>query len=388
MKKKGEEMPQEATIKKSYYYNIFSDMNDFPDAWCYMAVGGRNTGKTYSGLRGCYEKKIPFIFVKRTNDDIDLMCSGSGSLKKSKSDSKTLIEDMDVDFSPFKSINRDLGVNVEAFKIQKGIGGFWDTEEDPESGKSIPKGKPIGYIVSLHRVADVKGFDLSDADFLIFDEFIPQPWQRVDRKEGEALMELYKTVSRDREHRGRAPLKLLLFANAVSVANPTSNILEVTDIVAEMDMMNIEYNFMADRGILIHKLEASEEFMEVERRSWLYKAMGQTAWGQMAFENSFAFDDFSTVGKEQMKGYKPVCSYIYKRKAVYIYQRDGKYFVTSAKFTANKPQYNLDIINEQKRFYYDFQIDFRNECINGNMVFEKYTMYQLIIDYHKIFQIR
>ena len=116
--------------------------------------------------------------------------------------------------------------------------------------------------------------------------------------------------------------------------------------------------------------------------------MGGTAWGEMALKNSFAYNDFSSVGKPQIKGYSPRCSYIYKRKKVYIWQKNEKYYVTYSAFNAKKPEYNLDTENDQKRFYYDFAFDLRQECINNNMIFEAYTMYELIINYHKIFQLR
>ena len=61
-----------------YYYDIFEDMEKYPDAWCIVAVGGRKTGKTYGTLKGCYERKQKFVFSKRTNRDVDLICSGSG----------------------------------------------------------------------------------------------------------------------------------------------------------------------------------------------------------------------------------------------------------------------------------------------------------------------
>ena len=34
-------------MAKKYYYNIFDDIKAYPDAWAYMIIGGRSTGKTY-----------------------------------------------------------------------------------------------------------------------------------------------------------------------------------------------------------------------------------------------------------------------------------------------------------------------------------------------------
>lgn len=364
----------------SYYYNVFDDLAAYPDAWAYLIVGGRNTGKTYGALKGSYDRKKSFIFIKRTNKDIDLLCAGSGTIGAKKNQ-------YGLDLSPFKSINRDTGSNVKAFKIHEGLGGFWECVAG-ENGSEVPAGAPIGTLISLNAVSKFKGFDMAENDYLIFDEFIPAPWEKVNRKEGDQLMDLYKTVSRDREHRGRDPLKLICLANAVDISNPVSNILEVTDIIADMQIYNIEYTYIEERGIFIRILRPDEAFEEEEAKSPIYKAMGGTAWGEMALKNTFAYNDFSNVKKPQLKNYRPRCSYIYKRKAYYVYEKDGIYYITTSKFNADKPAYNLDQENDQKRFYYDFAFDLRQECINGKMLFESYTMYELIVNYHKIFQLR
>lgn len=367
-------------MSNSYYYNVFDDIQKYPDAWCIVAVGGRNTGKTYGFLKGAYENNEKFVFTKRTNRDIDLLCSGSGQIGTKKNQ-------FGMDVSPFRSINRDLGTNIKPFKLFEGFGGFWECTKN-EKQEEVPAETPVGYLIALGAVSKFAGFDMSDAEYLCIDEFIPRAWEKVARLEGEQMMELYKTVSRDRIHRGRRPLKLILLANPVNVACPITNTLEITDTIAEMDVHDIEYTYLEDRGILIHKLHNNTEFDEVEHKDPVYQAMKNTAWGQMAFENKFAFNDFSSIGKGQMKSFKPVCSFTYKFKDYYIYQRDGQYIMCFSKFNANKPHYNLKRETEQKKFYFDYALDFRNESIEGNMIFETYTMYDLITNYHKIFTLR
>ena len=238
-------------MKNNYYYDIENDITN-DDYWCYIIIGGRNTGKTYSSLKSCYLKNRKFAFAKRTLDDIDLLCD-----YKRKNENEP-----DADFSPFKSINRDLGCNVRAYKIKKGIGGFYHCDEDGN-----PIGLPIGYIVSLNGVSKVKGFDMSECDWLIFDEFIPQPWDRVNRKEGEQLLDLYKTVSRDREHRGKPALKLICLANATKISNPVCNILEITDKLVDMQVHKSCFFKDIDRGIYVHQIMDNAAFMEEEKKS-------------------------------------------------------------------------------------------------------------------------
>ena len=365
----------------SYYYSVSDDIETYPDAWCIVAIGGRGTGKTYSALLDCLKNERKFCFVKRTNDDVKLLCAGSSKMGRK-------IDDSVIDISPFKPINRDTGSDVHPFSIDTGLAGFWKCTTDAE-GNHLPVGQPIGYIISLNAVSKYSGFDMSEADWMIFDEFVPRAWERVLRTEGDQMMDLYKTISRDREHRGRGPLKLLLLANAVNITCPASNILEISDIIAAMTCTGMEYTYIADRGILVHKIKSNEDFMKKERETFLYKSMGATAWGRMAFENDFAYNDFSSVAKVQLKGFKPVCSYIYKEKNVYIYRKDGQYYFTRSR--ANLPPeryYDLKRENEQKRFYYDYVLDLMNECIDGNVKFEEYTMYDLLVNYTKTFRLR
>lgn len=357
-----------------YYYNIEDDLEKYPYNWVYIIIGGRNTGKTYSCLKSCYLNKRKFVFVKRTIKDVELLCSGSGKIG-------TKLSEFGIDLSPFKSINRDLHSNVKAFYIKDGIGGFWECDSD-----NVPVGQPIGYIIALSSVSKVKGFDLAECEWCIFDEFIPQPWERISRKEGEQVMDLYKTIARDREHRELEPLKLLCLANATEISNPVMNTLEITDIVANMQVLDHTIFEQSNRGIFIHRINDNEEFQEKEKESLIYKAMHETDWGRMAFGNEFAYNDFTNVGKLQMKGFKPWVSIIYKRKQWYVYMKEGLYYMTTSRNDKAKV-FNLNLENEQKLFYTEYGIDLRNECINGKMIFETYTMYDVIVNYKKFFKL-
>ena len=352
--------------KQYYYYDIDNDISD--DYWCYIIIGGRNTGKTYSSLKSCYVNKRKFVFVKRTLEDIELLCDRKN-------------EELDFDVSPFKSINRDIGSNVRALKVKKGVGGFYNCNEDNE-----PEGPPIGYVVSLSGVSKVKGFDLSDCDWLIFDEFIPQPWDRINRKEGEQLMDLYKTVSRDREHRGRPALKMICLANATKISNPVCNTLEITDKLVDMQVNGSSFFKDLDRGIFVHQIKDNTAFMEEEKKSQIYKAMAGTEWGKMALNNEFAYDDFTAVKKSNLKGYIPMLAVKFRSKTYYIYNREGTFYMTLASARVNRT-YNLKVENDQKAFYIDWVLDLQDASIEGRMLFEQYSMYDLIMNFKSFFKL-
>ena len=360
----------------SYYYNIQDDLKKYSDCWCYLIVGGRNTGKTYSTLKEARLSSKGFIFIKRTNLDVNNLCAG-GHVHNKK-----LEMDFEFDLSPFADLNQDMGWNVKASKIYDGLGGFWDYTTD---GDLLSK-RPLGYIFSLNRVAKFKGFGgLRNCELMIFDEFIASPWERINREEGNQLMDLYKTVSRDREHRGQPALKLLGLANANDISNPIFNTLQITDDVAEMLDNGSEY--LVTRGILIHLLKDSPEFYETESKTQIYKAMHNTVWGRMAFDNEFSRNDFSCIRKYiYIKKAIPVCTIYFEGNGIYIYRRNDTYLITSVRHSSNVI-YDFCIEADRKRFFFNELPFIKQATTEGRALYNTYRMYDIIYHFNENFKI-
>lgn len=369
-----------------HYYNVEDDINRYPDAWAYIIVGGRSRGKTYGALRSCKDNSVKrdFVFIKRTMDDVDLICSGSGNIHQK------VFSDYGVNMSPFAAINRDTGSDIRAYSIKKGIAGFWNTSID-EEGKAAPCGAPIGTIFALNGVTKYKGFELASSkpeQWIIFDEFIPNIYDRVNVNEGKQLLDFYKTVSRDRVQRGLEEVKLICLANSTNIANPLFTELEITDLVADMVQSGTFKYYDPERYIFIHLLEDDPEFIDAEAGTGIYKAMKTTRWGQMTYNNKFAYNDFSSVKRRALKGYQCVCAYIYKDETIFIYYNNGAYYITSSRSNARSFRiYDLNRENEQKAFWYDWLMDLRQACINDQVFFEKYSYYDLIINYKHLFRL-
>ena len=181
--------------KKTYYYNVNNDMETYPEAIFIFTFGGRGTGKTYGALKTVIDKNMKFAFIKRTIEDVKLLTAGN-KLGKKKEEG-----DASFDASPFKPLNRDFGYNIRAFSVYPGLGAFYNCDENNNA-----EGEPLGYITALSAVGKIKGFDLSDVDVMIFDEFCPKSFEVVSKNEDSMILDMYKTLSRDREHRGRKPL--------------------------------------------------------------------------------------------------------------------------------------------------------------------------------------
>lgn len=348
------------------YYHVLKDIEDYPDAWCIVAYSKRGTGKTYSALWTGYWKHIKIAYMKRTNDDVKLIC---------KYDSKNKF-----DLSPYVAVNRDKGTNVHPRLIDKGIGGFYIGENEDDV-----KGAPIGLIFSLNAIKSIKGIEASDCDWMILDEFIPQQGEVVKHAEGDMLLDLYMTLSRDREDRGKPPLKLILFANAEDIVCPIASTLEIVDDLAELTASGKTHKFLEDRGILLHHV-IEYKTSENQKRG-IYKAMKDTAWGRKSFEGDFANNDFSNVVKRSVKRMSPFIHLHYKNYDWYVYiDKNGAYYMSKTKQRCPY-EYDLNTENHQKGFYIDFGIDLRNGCIDGNMKFETYSMYDIIVNYKKRFEL-
>lgn len=350
---------------KPKYYRFKDDLLSYPDAWCYVVWSPRGSGKTYSTLKDAYEDKIPIVYMKRTQEDVNFICQKP---------------ERGFDASPYLPINRDMGYNIHGNVIDKGVGGFWDDDDED--------GLPIAYCFSLNVAKKIKGFDTSRCDWMVLDEFIPLPGERVNRKEGELVLECYRTIARDREKRGRGPLKLILFANAEEISTPITNTLEIIDAMADLNASGKSHMYLEDRGILLHHITPEEIPIQESEKTGIYKAMQGTAWFDKSFGGEFTNNDFSNVRPQSLKGYRGFIHVHYKNHDYFIYRNDAGFYYMCKSRTKCLFSYNLNRENEQKRFYMEQQIDLWNECAAEKMKFQSYSMYDLIINFTKLFNVR
>ena len=337
---------------KKIYYNVEDDIRKYPEAWLYVAYSSRGSGKTYSFFRYCIENSLPFLYLKRTQIDIDLLSKD--------------------DFSPFKPLIRDYGWKIETEKLYEGI-------------LSVKKDEAvIGYCMAMSAVHKYKGFDLSEVMYMCLDEFIPQLTERVNRKEGELLLDLYMTVSRDREARGSDPLKLCLFANATELYCPITETLGIVDELSKLNATGQEYIYLPERLIMLHRIQHSASANE---DTAIFRGMAGTQWADMAFGGQFSYNDFSKVRRISLAGYVPYVMVRYRRKDLYIYKHKntGHYYMTDSKGKVEYV-YDLEIESDQSAFWQDWGWSLQDEIINGNMAFKTYSMYNLIRNYRKIYK--
>ena len=351
-------------VSDKRYYSIFDDMAKFPDAVIYIAYSRRGVGKTYSALYGALAYGEPIVYIKRTIEDINLICSGNDQF----------------DTSPYVPINRDHGTNIKPKKIANGIGAFYNCNEDDE-----PIGAPVAYAVALSAIKNVKGIDLSHCEYMIFDEFIPQISEtRVLHSEGEALLDVYSTIARDREKRGRAPLKLLLFANAENIYCPVIDELQILDDIADLAISGASYKYIEDRAILLHHVNEIE--ITEEEKNGIYKVMKGTSWFRKSFGGEFSKNDFSNISKNVLKKFTPLMEIHYREYDFIIYQRDTNYYICKQRSNKCPVKMNLNRDNDIRRFYAKYCMDLQDACTEGHVKFSDYSLYDLIMNFDKRFK--
>ena len=351
----------------SFYFDVrpFVKLARELDCWALLVVGARKRGKTYSTLTMALEEKAQIIFCKRTIDDVNLLCSGS--------------TEFDDDLSPYADINEDMKLNIKPHKIYNGIASF---DNDAENKFKA------GYAFAISAVAKYKGFGgLRKCKYLVFDEFIPAPWERIfSRLEGESVLDLYVTASRDREERGLDPMLFIALANANDLSNQLFNALEITDQVADMAAKHEEVRKIG-RKLVVLVDDSKYGMAAAEKKSLIYQDLKNTTWGKVTFNNEFARNDLNAIEFRSIKGMKCRCEITYKGEAWYVYQKNNEFYVCDSFHNHVNKSYNLEIEAHQKSCYLKEVVAVMDAYYKGKAKFQKFRMYDVLIHFKKFFSI-
>lgn len=152
-----------------------------------MVVGARGVGKTYGLCKYLIESGQRFIYLRRLKSQLEQCATETGN--------------------PFKKLNADLERDI---KPKNSMGGVLYSDN----------GELVALGVALSTVANVRGFDYSDYNYIVFDEAIASAGERPIPHEFEAFLNFYETVNRNRELTGAAPVQCFLLGNANRLTNP------------------------------------------------------------------------------------------------------------------------------------------------------------------------
>lgn len=256
-----------------------------------IVIGGRGIGKTYSALTFLLEKQNKrFIYMRNTVIQLDECSCEFGN--------------------PFKKWSQDHDRTIWMEKEKNHATIYEQTDSDSQN--------IIGYGVALSTFENLRGVDLSDVDYVLFDEFIERKKFTFDQFS--SFVHFYETVNRNRELFGEEPLKVILLSNSQKLDNPILAGYGLIPVIENM-IRNGQKKWR-NKGMTV--LLPESEISDLKAQTENYKLINGSKIADENLKNKFAFDSFYGVKKRNIREYYGLCAiddvYIYKHKS------DNRYY--------------------------------------------------------------
>lgn len=312
-------------------------------------IGGRGIGKTFGTIDLFMDTEFtgdtPFIYMRNKSIQLKESANQFGN--------------------PFKKWNKKRGRNVKL----EAEGEHYIISEKMYEGKKLISEKIYGYGVALSTFENLRGVDLSDVKYVLFDEFIELTTFTFDQFK--TFSNFYETVNRDRELEGEEPLKVILLSNAQKLDNPILAKYNLISIIEDMLKNGIETRCSKDCTIMLPKSNVSD----LKKDTALYRMTQGTAFYDEAINNSFANDSFTGVKKRKLVEYVGLCKiddmYVYRHK------HDANYYITFRRCT-NVPEFNSR--DQRLLFMHNYGSYLIELYASNRLYFENFTIKSKIMD--------
>lgn len=252
-------------------------------------IGGRGIGKTYDTIdRGVTQFENAFLYLRNTKEQLQESCGAFGN--------------------PFKkwAADHERDIKLERERNHAVIKEYTTVDQKIVS-------REIGAGANLSTFENLRGVDLSNISFIMFDEFIEN--RTLTFNQFQAFLHMYETINRNRELMGLPPVICVLLSNAQRLGNPILRGLNLIPVIEGMQKAGQRSYANGPIRIELPFSEVSEE----KRNTALYKATAGSSFNSEALDNNFVNDSFTNIKKVDLKEYTPVVGiddiYIYRHKS-------------------------------------------------------------------------
>ena len=297
-------------------------------------VGARGTGKTYGLFRWMIEHNQKFIYLRRLKSQLEECRKEAGN--------------------PFKKINYDMNINIRSFPLAGSVSFNYDMKD----------GKMAAVGVALSVVANIRGVDYSDFNYIVFDEFIASEGERPIRNEFQAFLNFYETVNRNRELEGKPAVKALLLGNANKISNPYFTGWHCMKRVLKM-IIGKQMVWRSDDHSRMIVLLLDSPISSQKQDTVLYRNANQD-FIRMALDNAFRTDE-TVIKSEPLKEFTHIVSV--GEIGIYRHKDERRYYVSAT--TYKNPYYDAFGIGLKmfQQDYYMFRVYY---MVNKNVTFENF----------------
>lgn len=251
-----------------------------------VALGGRGIGKSYSILKELYDTDTPFIYMRRTQTQLDAITVPQ--------------------LNPYNQIAADNNLSIITSKISKHTAGFYKGIENKD-GEIVPENIPFALGVALSTFASIRSLSAERYDVLFFDEIIPERHEHPIKEEGLAFANVLESLNRNRELQNRKPLKVIMVSNSNTINSQILNAFGLLDIVDSMNRNN-QYFKSVDSLVAVFRYIDSP-ISEQKKNSALYRVIRNRDFSDMAINNEFSQSDYENVQSKPLQEYTPLCSF-------------------------------------------------------------------------------
>ena len=310
-----------------------------------IIIGKRQVGKTYGVLKYEVDEDKRFMLTRRVKVELEM-------LEKNVN-------------SPFEKIYPGQIIFAKESEYTAAISRITAGEE----GDTVQQ---IGIGTALTTIGNIRGFSaLINGQLItdwVIDEFIPEEQVFKVRNEGDAFLNAHTTINGNRELEGLPCLRTWLLANSNNLNSEILEALNVTKEVERMSLRGEEVRLLKDRGILIILPESKKIIEQRKQKNGLYKAIGGSSkFAKMAYENEFAYNDFSDVRGEPLREYNPYLTI--GRITIHLHKNSKCLYVTDK--VRAKARYELTDSDSGVYQFNRKHADIRAAFLNGRMYFQE-----------------